>query len=166
MIFNANEIKQINNILNSKGCFIINLIKLYNLFKENKQLNFKYNHILKIYNDINKRLETLNFEYNTRINFIFDFNDKNINIMLNENDKQINEVDKQINNIKDSEYYNFLKSFFEAEKITNELIKQYNITDLDKFYPFEKNKQFYELIYFKTNIKTLIINFNSDDIKY
>ena len=166
MIFNANEIKQINNIFNSNRCFIISLIKLYNLFKENKQLNFKYNHMLKIYNEINKSLETLNFEYNTRINYIFDFNDKNINIMINENDKQINEVNNKINNIKNSKNYIFLNSFFEAEKITNELIKQYNIIDLDKFYPFEKNKQFYKLICLKTDIKTLIKNFNSNDIKY
>jgi len=167
MIFNAHEIKQINDILFPvKDHFIIKLIKLYNLFKENKQLNFKYNYMLKTYNEINKTLEQLNYEYETIINYTFDFNDKNINIMININDKQINKINQNIFNIKTSKEYMFLNSFFEAEKMTNEYIKQYNITDLNKFYPFERDEQTTTLVQLYSKIERYYVDFDTDNIKY
>lgn len=167
MIFNDYEIKQIKDMLNKPNdYFVFELIKLYKLFKDNKQLNFKYNYMLKTYNEINNELEKLNYEYETRSNYIFDFNDKYINILINENDKQINKINDKIKNIQKSQNYIFLKAFFEAEKITNEYIKQYNITDLNHFYPIEKDNKLTTLCHLHTEIEIYIKDFDTDNTIY
>ena len=134
MRFNENENEIIKSIFENHKSLLLNTIEFYKLFKTNRNLRFKYIHMLKSYNKLNIKLTTLKNKYITKTNETL----KDIDYeTINEYDDEINILHDKIKLIENSKLFKFLDNFFKCEKLTNELIDKYKIESTDKFYPIE-----------------------------